>query len=89
MLEWTSFERHRVTLRKRRDWLAGGIADKMRDKLCRRAKRRDRIVKPKVKKNRRLGTEIADLFRGIGLKPHERIREIQVKIRKGRNQIPW
>jgi plasmid stability protein len=65
------------------------IEDEVKDKLRRRAKRHGRSVEEEVReilrdatkregqKNRRLGTEIAQLFRRAGLKPGEEIRELR------------
>ncbi|HKN76006.1 MAG TPA: Arc family DNA-binding protein [Candidatus Acidoferrum sp.] len=65
------------------------IEDEVKDKLRRRAKRHGRSVEEEVreilrdatkregKRSRLLGTEIARLFRGAGLKAGERIRELR------------
>lgn len=63
------------------------IEESVKTKLQRRAKRHGRSMEEEVReilrdamkdegKNRRLGTEIAELFRGIGLRPGEEIPEI-------------
>ncbi|HEV2196171.1 MAG TPA: Arc family DNA-binding protein [Candidatus Acidoferrum sp.] len=63
------------------------IEDSVKTKLQRRAKRHGRSMEEEVReilrdamkdegKNRKLGTEIAELFRGIGLRPGEEIPEI-------------
>jgi antitoxin FitA len=65
------------------------IESSVKENLQRRAKRHSRSLeeevreilrdaaKPEGQKNRRLGTEIARLFRRIGLKPAEEIRELR------------
>ena len=65
------------------------IEGEVKDKLRRRARRHGRSVEEEVreilrdatkregKRNRRLGTEIAQLFRSAGLKPGEQIRELR------------
>jgi antitoxin FitA len=65
------------------------IEDEVKDKLQRRARRHGRSVEEEVReilrdatkregrKSRRLGTEIAGLFRRAGLKPGEEIRELR------------
>ena len=63
------------------------IEESVKTKLQRRAKRHGRSMEEEVReilrdatkdegKNRKLGTEIAELFRGIGLRPGEEIPEI-------------
>lgn len=65
------------------------LENEVKDKLRRRAKRHGRSVEEEVreilrdatkregKRNRRLGTEIARIFRGAGLKPGEEMRELR------------
>jgi plasmid stability protein len=65
------------------------IEDEVKEKLRRRAKRHGRSVEEEVreilreatkregKEKRLLGTEISQLFRHVGLKPGEEIREIR------------
>jgi plasmid stability protein len=65
------------------------LENEVKDKLQRRAKRHGRSVEEEVReilrdatkregrKSRRLGTEIARLFRRAGLKPGEEIRELR------------
>jgi plasmid stability protein len=65
------------------------IEDEVKDKLQRQAKRHGRSVEEEVreilrdatkregKRSRRLGTEIARLFRRVGLKPGEEIGELR------------
>jgi plasmid stability protein len=65
------------------------IEDEVKEKLRRRARRHGRSVEEEVreilrdatkregKRNRRLGTAIANLFRTAGLKPGEEIRELR------------
>lgn len=63
------------------------IEESVKTKLQRRAKRHGRSMEEEVReilrdamkdegKDRKLGTEIAELFRGIGLRPGEEIPEI-------------
>jgi len=72
------------------------IEDGVKNKLQKRAKRHGRSMEEEAReilrdatknegrRHKGLGTEISALFRGIGLKPGERIREL----RKIRLQIP-
>lgn len=72
------------------------IEDEVKAKLQRRAKRHGRSMEEEAReilrdatknegrRRKGLGTEISELFRGIGLKPGERIREL----RKIKLQIP-
>ena len=65
------------------------IENEVKDKLQRRARRHGRSVEEEVREilrdatkregreSRRLGTEIARLFRRAGLKPGEEIRELR------------
>jgi antitoxin FitA len=71
------------------------LEQSVKAKLQRRAKRHGRSMeeevreilrnatKDEVEKRKGLGTEIAELFRGIGLKPGEEIPELDIKL-----QIP-
>jgi plasmid stability protein len=64
------------------------IENEVKEKLQRRAKRHGRSVEEEVreilrdatklegKRSRRLGTEIAQLFHRVGLKPGEEIRDL-------------
>lgn len=71
------------------------IENAVKAKLQRRAKRNGRSMEEEVreilrdaakdegKRSKGLGTEIAELFRGIGLQPGEEIPELDIKL-----QIP-
>jgi antitoxin FitA len=75
--------------------LVRNLEKTVKAKLQRRAKRNGRSMEEEVREilrdatkeedrhGRGLGTEIAELFRGIGLKPGEEIRELRnVKLRE-------